>query len=115
LEERSHRKDRPRAAASAARGLFSPKRLAPRLAPRNHRCDQPGSVAVLRVMTGLAIAIWFAAAAGAAGMKASAPDKMMPQGGGQAMRECDKLAVQQNVKMADRARFVKDCVAKKMK
>jgi hypothetical protein len=70
---------------------------------------------VLRVIAGLAIAIWFAAAAGAANMKATAPEKMMPQGGGQAMRECDKLAVRQNIKMEDRARFVKDCVAKKMK
>jgi len=40
---------------------------------------------------------------------------MMPQGGGEAMRECEKLAAQQNVKMEDRARFVQDCVAKKMK
>jgi hypothetical protein len=70
---------------------------------------------MLRVITGLAIAIWFAAAAGAASMKATAPEKMMPKGGAEAMRECDKLAMQQNIKMENRARFVKDCVAKKMK
>ncbi len=70
---------------------------------------------MLRLIVSLAIVLCFSAAAGATSMKASAPDQMMPQGGGAAMRECDKLAVQQNIKMEDRARFVKECVAKKMK
>jgi hypothetical protein len=68
-----------------------------------------------RLMTGLAVVMWFAVAAAATTMKATAPDRMMPAGGGQAMRECDKLAMQQNIRTEDRARFVKECVAKKMK
>ena len=48
-------------------------------------------------------------------MKASAPEKMMPPGAGDAMRACDKLAMDRHVKMEEHARFVKDCVAKKMK
>ncbi len=68
-----------------------------------------------RLMTGLAIVMWFAAAAWATTMKATAPDKMTPKGGGDAMRECDKLAMQQNIRTEHRARFVQDCVAKKMK
>ncbi len=68
-----------------------------------------------RLVVGLAIVMWFCAAAAATSMKATAPEQMMPQGGGDAMRECDKLAMQQNIKMEDRARFVKECVAKKMK
>ena len=55
------------------------------------------------------------APAGATSMKATAPEKMMPAGGGEAMRECDKLAMEQKIKMEERARFVKECVAKKMK
>jgi hypothetical protein len=47
-------------------------------------------------------------------MKATAPMKMTPPGGGDAMRECDKLAMAQHIKMEDHARFVKDCMAKKM-
>jgi len=68
-----------------------------------------------RFIVGLALGIGLCAAAGATAMKASAPDKMMPSGGGEAMRECEQIAVQQNIKMEERARFVKDCVAKKMK
>jgi hypothetical protein len=68
-----------------------------------------------RLIMALVIVLSFAAAAGATSMKATAPEKMMPKGGGDAMRECDKLAMQQNIRSEDRARFVKDCVAKKMK
>ena len=67
-----------------------------------------------RLVLGLMLTMACGAAC-ATSMKASAPDKMMPSGGGDAMRECDKLAAAQNVKMEDRARFVKACVAKKMK
>ena len=48
-------------------------------------------------------------------MKATAPMKMTPPGEGEAMRQCDKLAMDQHIKMEDHARFVQDCVAKKMK
>jgi len=47
-------------------------------------------------------------------MKATAPEKMTPPGASEAMRDCDKLAIARQVKMEDRARFVQDCVAKKM-
>jgi hypothetical protein len=48
-------------------------------------------------------------------MKATAPEKMAPPGQSEAMRECDKMAIDQHIKMEDRARFVQDCIAKKMK
>jgi hypothetical protein len=48
-------------------------------------------------------------------MKATAPEKMTPPGQGKVMRECDKLAMEQHVKMDDHARFVQACIAKKMK
>jgi len=46
-------------------------------------------------------------------MKASAPDKMMPAGEAEKMRACDKEAMEQAVKMEDRAAFVKNCMAMK--
>jgi hypothetical protein len=48
-------------------------------------------------------------------MKATAPEKMTPPGEADPMRECDKMAMDQHIKMEDRARFVRDCIAKKMK
>lgn len=56
-----------------------------------------------------------AAAQRSVAMKATAPEKMSPPGESAAMRDCDKQAMRQHVKMEDRARFVKDCVASKMK
>jgi len=47
-------------------------------------------------------------------MKATAPEKMTPPGESDAMRDCDKLAMDRQIKMEDRARFVQDCVAAKM-
>jgi hypothetical protein len=46
-------------------------------------------------------------------MKASAPDKMMPSGDAEKMRACDKKAMDQAVKMEDRADFVKKCMGMK--
>ena len=68
---------------------------------------------MLRVFFALTLSLF--ASAQATEMKSTAPEKMTPPGESAAMRACDKLAMQQNVKMEDRARFVKDCVAKKMK
>jgi hypothetical protein len=75
-----------------------------------------------RLMTGFAAlmagALLFAGVAAAQNggtMKAPAPEKMTPTGQGPAMRECDKLAMQQHVKMEDRAPFVQDSIARKMK
>jgi hypothetical protein len=47
-------------------------------------------------------------------MKATAPDKMMPAGEGRKMRECEKRAQRQKIKMADRAGFVDRCVAREV-
>jgi hypothetical protein len=48
-------------------------------------------------------------------MKATAPEKMMPSEKVQKMRECQESAKQQKIGMADRARFVDECVAAKAK
>jgi len=56
-----------------------------------------------------------AAAQSEGAMQATAPEMMTPPGEGAAMRECDKMAMDQHIKMEDHARFVQDCIAKKMK
>ena len=43
-------------------------------------------------------------------MKATAPEKMMPQEKAQKMRECTRRAEQQKIEMNDRARFINECV-----
>lgn len=66
----------------------------------------------------LAGALLFAGAAVAQSsrtMKSTAPEKMTPPGEGDAMRECNKMAIDQHIKMEDHARFVQDCIEKKMK
>ncbi len=60
-----------------------------------------------------AAALLAAAAQAAEPMKASAPDKMMPPGDAEKMRACDKQAMDQHIKMEDRAAFVKKCVGMK--
>jgi hypothetical protein len=40
---------------------------------------------------------------------------MTPPGEDAAMRKCNKMAIDEQVKMEDRSRFVQDCIAKKMK
>ena len=49
----------------------------------------------------------------ASAMKATAPEKMMPKYQAAKMRACDKRAMDQNIKMEDRARFVEKCVGGK--
>ena len=44
-------------------------------------------------------------------MKGTASEKMMPSDKAQKMRECEKRAEQQKIKMEDRSRFVNECVA----
>ena len=75
-----------------------------------------------RPMTGFAVLLagvlpfaGVAAAQNGGAMKATAPEKMTPPGQSEAMRECDKMAMDQRIKMEDRARFVRDCITKKMK
>ena len=59
----------------------------------------------------------FCAAAGVATaqtpMQATAPETMMPAGDAAIMRECDRLSMAPDIKMEDRAAFVKKCVADK--
>jgi hypothetical protein len=47
--------------------------------------------------------------------KATAPEKMMPSDKTVKMRECEKFAEQQKIKMEDRSRFVDQCVWAKQK
>ncbi|HTM74780.1 MAG TPA: hypothetical protein VL198_16260 [Pseudolabrys sp.] len=49
------------------------------------------------------------------GRKATAPEKMMPVEKAQKMRECERRAEQQKIKMEDRARFVNECIARETK
>ena len=48
-------------------------------------------------------------------MKSTAPEMITPPGEGAVMRECNKKAMDQHIKMEDRTRFVQDCIAKKMR
>ena len=48
-------------------------------------------------------------------MKGTAPEKMMPSDKAHKMRECEKRAEQQKIKMEDRSRFVDECVAARAK
>ena len=48
-------------------------------------------------------------------MKATAPEKMMPSDKAQKMRECEKRADQQKIKIEDRSRFVNECIAARAK
>jgi hypothetical protein len=61
----------------------------------------------------LAAALLAVSAHAAEPMKASAPDKMMPAGEAEKMRACDKKAMDANIKMDDRADFVKKCMGMK--
>jgi hypothetical protein len=48
-------------------------------------------------------------------MKSTAPEKMMPADQAKKMRMCQGRAMQQQIKMEDRSRFVSDCMADKTK
>jgi hypothetical protein len=52
-----------------------------------------------------------ASAQGSAPMKSTAPEKMMPSDQAKKMRACDKMAMDQKIKMEDRASFVAKCMA----
>ena len=53
------------------------------------------------------------ATAHAQSMKPSAPDKMTSPDQARKMRGCKKQAEQNNIKMAERAKYVMDCMTKK--
>ena len=65
------------------------------------------------ILSALAATLLAASAQGAEPMKASAPDKMMPAGDAEKMRACDKKAMDANIKMDERAEFVKKCMGMK--
>jgi psiF repeat len=48
-------------------------------------------------------------------MKPSAPQKMMPPDQAQKMRDCEKQAADQNIKLDERSKFVMDCMMAKAK
>jgi hypothetical protein len=62
-------------------------------------------------LTVVTLCLAHAASAQVPHMKATAPERMMPTNKAQKMRECQKRAEQQKIKMEDRSRFVNECVA----
>ena len=74
---------------------------------------QPATVLALSILAMFSVPA--ASAQGTNQMKATAPEKMMPADKAQKMRECQRWAVQQKIKMEDRSRFVDECVAAKAK
>jgi hypothetical protein len=60
---------------------------------------------------GMATFVQVASAEAPGRMKATAPEKMMPPEKARKMRECDRRAEKQKIKMEDRARFVNKCIA----
>jgi hypothetical protein len=68
-------------------------------------------LAFLIALTFAAAFLAHAASAQVPHMKGTAPEKMMPSDKAQKMRECEKRAEQQKIKMEDRSRFVNECVA----
>lgn len=73
----------------------------------------PRHVTVL--FTALTLCLAHAASAQVPHMKATAPERMMPSDKAPKMRECEKQAEQQKIKMEDRSRFVNECVAARAK
>ena len=67
------------------------------------------------ITTALTLCLVHAASAQVPHMKATAPEKMMPSDKAKKMRECEKRADQQKIKMEDRSRFVNECVAARAK
>ena len=89
---------------------------------RKHRCPRKErDVSHPAFRFALAAALLLAGSAAAQrsdvnnAMQATAPMKMTPPGESAPMRQCDKMAMDQHIKMEDRAHFVKDCVAKLMR
>ena len=75
----------------------------------------PRNMSIVTLLAGTVLFAATAAAQSGGAMKSTAPEKMTPPGEGAVMRECDKMAMDQHIKMENRARFVQDCIAKKMK
>jgi len=68
------------------------------------------------IFPGIFLAMVLAGAAAAQpGMKATAPQKMMPPDEKQRLDECNKMAAERNIKMDERARFLMECMKEKAK
>jgi hypothetical protein len=71
------------------------------------------AIILLLLSLGMLYGIVDGRAQDASGMKATAPEKMMPKTQAAKMRACDKRAMDQNIAMEDRASFVEKCVGGK--
>jgi len=68
---------------------------------------------LLQVSTAATLLVAAVSAQAAEPMKATAPEKMMPAGDAEKMRECNKKSMDPSIKMEDRAAFVKKCMGMK--
>jgi hypothetical protein len=69
----------------------------------------------IALLTAVIVSLGLGAGAACAqpSMKPSAPQKMMAPAEAQKMRACKKQAADQNIKMAERSKFVMDCMTAK--
>ena len=68
---------------------------------------------VLFTAATLSLGLGAAAANAQSSMKPSAPQKMMSPSEARKMRDCEKQAADQNIKMDERSKFVMDCMTAK--
>jgi len=71
------------------------------------------SISAMALSVALVVSGAISGARAQAGMKPTAPQKMMSPREEQKMRECQQKAARQNVKMDERAKFVMDCMTAK--
>jgi hypothetical protein len=77
-------------------------------------CRQCAVTQGLRPFAAMLLGLLLAGGAAAQqGMKATAPEKMMPPAEKQRLEECQTRASQQDVEMAERAKFLMDCMKAK--
>jgi hypothetical protein len=74
----------------------------------------PHPIALITVAT-LSLGLGAAAANAQSSMKPSAPQKMMSPEEARKMRGCEQQAVQNNIKMDERSKYVMDCMTAKAK
>jgi hypothetical protein len=65
---------------------------------------------VIALLTALTLGLGVGAACAQPSMKPSAPQKMMSPAEARKMRDCEKQAADQHVKMDERSKFVMDCM-----
>ena len=68
---------------------------------------------VIALLMAVTLGLGVGAACAQSTMKPSAPQKMMSPAEAQKMRACKKQAADQNIKMAERSKFVMDCMTAK--